>query len=62
MIVGVNKYIIMSLKYGQIIIQNMCPDFVTFLEAKGRLNHGVWKNYVNHKMTIAKTHYEGHEV
>jgi hypothetical protein len=52
----------MSLKYGQIIIQNMCPDFVTFLEAKGRLNHGVWKNYVNHKMTIAKTHYEGHEV
>jgi hypothetical protein len=55
MTMGVDKYIIISLKFGQIIVQNICFEFVTLLEAKGRFNHGVGQNYVNYKMTLANT-------
>jgi hypothetical protein len=39
--VDVDKYIIINLKSRQFIIQNICLERVTFLEAKGRFNHGV---------------------
>jgi hypothetical protein len=54
-IVGVDKYIIINPKSRQIIVQNICLEFVTFLEAKGRFSHGIKQNYVNYKMILTNT-------